>query len=123
MAALEEKLAHPLLVTAPEITDEQAAQFREGLDEALRSQPFRFQVLPPRPLLTPGTARELLRECVTVVKPGEVLVVRASDSWTPMQVRELQYFADAMNEYRELGVAILFMPGEEFAVAKAREES
>jgi hypothetical protein len=79
---------------------------------ALRKEP---------PPLTPDQARALLRECVTVVKPGETLIVRANENWTPRQVREIQDFADTVSEYRELGVKILFLPGEEFAVAKAAE--
>jgi hypothetical protein len=39
--------------------------------------------------LSPDEVRQLLRECVTVVKPGEVLVIRTTDL-TPNQMREYQ---------------------------------
>jgi hypothetical protein len=80
-------------------------------------EPWQMRVLPHRPLLTPETARELLRECVTVVKPGEVLVVRVPDNWTARQVSECQEAFESMAEYRDLDITILFMSGEEFAVA------
>ena len=70
------------------------------------------------PALTPGQVRQLLSECVTVVKPGEVLAVRMPDNCTPQQIRECQEAFEAMAEWRDLDIAILFMPGEEFAVAK-----
>jgi hypothetical protein len=74
-------------------------------------------------LLTPETARELLRECVTVVKPGEVLLIRVPDNWSPRQVHETQERISEIIAYRELGVAVMLLPGEEFAVAKAREDA
>ena len=70
------------------------------------------------PPLTQEQVRQLLSECVTVVKPGEVLAVRVPDTWTPRQIGECQEAFEAMAEWRDLDIAILFMPGEEFAVAK-----
>jgi hypothetical protein len=124
VAAIEEQLAHPLMAIEPasEFTEKQEADLREALDALGRDgKPFQYHVIPPRPLLTPETARELLRECVTVVKPGETLIVRANWEWTPAQVRDVQEYADTVSGYREIGVKILFLPGEEFAVAKAED--
>lgn len=65
-----------------------------------------------------------VRECVTVVKPGEVLLVRAPDAWTPRNVMELQEGVDAVVSYRDLGISVLILPGAEFAVAaKAASEA
>lgn len=44
--------------------------------------------------LTPDEARALLRECVTVVKPGETLVLRVPWGTSPNHLREL---TDALN--------------------------
>lgn len=119
VAVLEEMCAYPLRVLeAPEFTAGQEAELREALDALGRDgKPFQYKILPRRPLLTPELARELLRECVTVVKPGETLIVRADQNWTPNQVRDVQEYADTVSGYRDLGVKILFLPGEEFAVA------
>jgi hypothetical protein len=53
-----------------EWTPEQAGEFRRAMAEAL----------------TPDQVRQLLRECVTVVKPGETLIVRVPVTWSPEQV-------------------------------------
>jgi hypothetical protein len=79
--------------------------------------------MPPRPLLTPELARELLRECVTLVKPGEVLAVRTPDSWVPDQVYDCQAYIDERLRLRGIDVAVLFLSGEEFAVTKAKTEA
>lgn len=122
VAALEDLVAHPLMA-ADAFTGEQEAELRASLDALGQDgKPFEYRVLPPHPLLTPETARALLRECVTVVRPGETLIVRAHEHWTPQQVRELQDYADTVTEYRDLGVKILFVPGEEFAVAQPKPE-
>lgn len=69
-------------------------------------------------LLTPETVRELLRECVTVVAPGEVLVIRVPDDWSARQAHEAQERISEVVASRKLGIAVLLLPGEEFAVAK-----
>jgi hypothetical protein len=69
--------------------------------------------------LTPDEIRQILRECVTVVKPGEVLVVRVSPDCTPSQVREYQ---DSLNAVRAAGgitCEVLVLPAEELGVAEA----
>lgn len=65
--------------------------------------------------LEPDEARALLRECVTVVAPGETLVVRISDSWTSQQA------ADCMRHFNAQGFPfrLVLVPAEEFAVVRA----
>ena len=46
-----------------------------------------------RETLTPARVRSLLRECVTVVKPGEVLVIRVP--WDTSQ-RELREYGESL---------------------------
>ena len=74
----------------------------------------------PETVLGEDEIRQLLRECVTVVKPGETLIVRVDRTWTPAQVKDVQEYADTVSKYRELGVKFLFLPGEEFAVAEPK---
>lgn len=69
-----------------------------------------------KPLLTPETTAALLRECIAVVKSGETLVIRAPDWWNPQNIDEYQRFLDGVTEWRDLGVKLLVLPGEEFAV-------
>ena len=61
-----------------------------------------------------------IRECVTVVKPGEVLAVRAQPEWTASQIRELQDCVDEWVKWREPGITVLILPGGEFAVAQQK---
>lgn len=65
--------------------------------------------------LEPDEARALLRECVTVVAPGETLVVRVSDWWTPRHTDEFMRYFDAQGFPFRLVLAW----GEEFAVVQA----
>ena len=69
-------------------------------------------------MLTPETAEALLRECVTVVKPGETLVIRIPDTWHPQAVHDTQRRLSEVIAGRGLGFAVLLVPGEEFAVAR-----
>ena len=116
LAALETALG----LRAP-MTDEQVEQFKATFDHCMGDGAFghhQLRPLPPGPVitLTPDHVRQILRECVTVVKPGETLVIRANSEWTPHQVERLQEFLDGMAEWRDLGVKLLVLPGEEFAV-------
>ena len=61
--------------------------------------------------------RQLLRECVTVVKPGESLVIRGRD-WTPNQVREIQDWMDAERESGRISFKVLVLPGDELGVVQ-----
>jgi hypothetical protein len=68
--------------------------------------------------LTPAQAQAFLRDHVTVVRPGETLVVRGGD-WAPYRVRELQEALDTMIAARGLKFSVLVVPGDELAVAQA----
>ncbi len=65
--------------------------------------------------LAPSDARALLCEFATVVRPGETLVVRVGNGYTPAQLRELQEALDVMG----MPFRTLVVPGEELAVAQA----
>jgi hypothetical protein len=71
----------------------------------------------PQPSLTPDEVRHLLAECVTVVKPGETLVIRVPVTWSPEQVREYgEYLSDAAR-FMELPFTPIVVAGDELAVA------
>ena len=120
LAALEELVAHPLMaIGMPPFTGEQEAELRKSLDALGQDgKPFEYRILPPGRLLTPELARELLRECVTVVKPGETLFIRVSESWTPNQIREYTDMLQAWLDHRDAGCHVVVGWGEEFAVAQ-----
>lgn len=117
VTALEEALAHPpSFLDAPEMSEADAQRLREAFAEcAARNEPLR--VIPHTPLLTPALARELVRECVTIVQPGELLAIRVPDWWTPNGVYETNKWAAAWLTDNTPGVKVLFVPGEEFAIA------
>jgi hypothetical protein len=100
------------------MTEEQVAEFRRQFEEAMR-QPYahRRRVLAEPPPLTPEQVRYLLRECVTVVQPGETLVIRGRD-WTPNQVREIQQWMDADRESGRIPFGVLVLPGDELGVVQ-----
>ena len=105
VAALEEMaLAQPV---APEMTEEQAREFGREWQKALSED----------------EVRQLLRECVTVIKPGETLIIRGDRNWTPNQVREVQDSLDHMAGWRDLGFKVLVVPGEELGVAEAAADA
>jgi hypothetical protein len=116
VAALEECIRFPLRTAYfPPMCDEEMAQFREEFGKA--AGPHRV-ILPPPPL-TPDEVRQLVRECVTVVKPGETLVMRGRD-WTPNQVQEIQRVMDAMHEDGTIGFKVLVVIGDELGVVAFR---
>jgi hypothetical protein len=100
----------------PEWTEQQIAEFKESLAHIAGT---RMTVRPHVPPFTKDEVRELLRECVTVVKPGETLVIRCGLDWTPGQIREIQDMYDEVTRYRELGFTVLVVPGDELGVAEA----
>lgn len=104
VAALEERLLYPLVSVEP-WTDEQVRDFENEIQRHLGGD-FRHQVrlLPPAPVLTPETARALLRECVTVVSPGETLIIRVPEGWTPQQAEYYQEYASAVAPFPVLVV-------------------
>jgi hypothetical protein len=106
VAALETALSAPpgpLEFSPQPLTDAEAAEFKERFAEAVRP-------------LTPDQIRQLLRECVTVVKPGEVLILRALEGWTPHQVKEVHDVAAAWLEDNAPGIKALVIPPFEIAV-------
>lgn len=127
VAAIEDQLAHPLMTVAngiPEFTPEQEAELREAFDVLGRDgRPFAHTVIARRPLLTPETARELAREYVTILKPGEVLAIRVPGTWTDRQAHETSVRIDEVIALLDLGITVLLLPGEEFAVATQGPES
>jgi hypothetical protein len=115
--ALEELAAYPLQsVTAPEFSEAQLAELRQAL-EAVGSKPP--VVLPRIPPLTEEQVRFLLAACVTVVKPGETLILRCGREWTPNQMREIQEMIDHVAEWRGLGFTVLVVPADELGIANA----
>lgn len=70
--------------------------------------------------LDPDTILAAIKACVTVVRPGEVLVVKVPERWTAD--RFARAFQDAQALRDETGVHITFVPGEEFAVVTARPQ-
>lgn len=74
--------------------------------------------LPQRKPLGPDEVRQLLRECVTVVDPGQVLIVRIDpdDGFTPRQVREI---AEVLHVSAEgAGIRAMLVIGHEIGTAK-----
>ena len=117
VAALEEMaLAQP--VTA-EMTEEQAREFERDWQEAL-SKPQQLLVPPQRPPLGEDEIRQLLRECVTVVKPGETLypVLRAQVDTEP-DARDPGHASSTQPSGVASHFKALVVPGEELGVAEA----
>ena len=120
VAALEEMLAHPVRLILPSwdpLTPEQEAELRETTEAALKAGPYQHRVIFQPPPLTPVEVRQLVRECVTAVGPGETLVIRGRD-WTPGQVREVQDWMDADYESGRIDFKVLAVIGDELAVVK-----
>jgi hypothetical protein len=97
------------------LTAAQEAEWRQRLTAALQGQPT---VLPPR-FLTADKVAQLLGECVTVVKPGETLVLRMGNQWTPSQVREVQDMLDAAIKERGLSFTAIVAHADGLGVVQA----
>ena len=120
VAALEEMIAHPLqIVSAPpgNFSDAQVAELREALGAAM-SGPYEHRILPPVPSLTPDQVRQLLRECVTVVKPGETLIVRVPLTGVPEQVDRYARDLGEVSEAMDLPFKTVVVAAEELGVAE-----
>lgn len=116
-----ESLLHPWK-TEPEWTPGQVEEFRSEFAQLMETPGVRW--LPPgRPLLTPETARALLSECVTVVKPGETLIIRAPESWTPQHVEYYQEYADAATGSGRISFPVLVVIGEELGVVRTEPDA
>ena len=90
---------------------------QEGFIAAIAEsrQHVRYRIL--NAPLTPDEVRQLVRECVTTVGPGETLVIRGRD-WTPGQVREVQDWMDADHASGRIDFRVLAVIGDELAVVK-----
>jgi hypothetical protein len=99
------------------MTDEEAAEFRERFDAAMEEQKAHPLVTVFREPLSPEEIRALLRECVTVVKFSETLIIRVpSGSLNPQQHCEL---SDVVRyQGRENGFRAMLVMGDELAVAE-----
>lgn len=117
LAAIETTLG----LRVPEWTAEQVAEFEQAWAEASKQPPRLIEPFPPKLALTPEAARALLREYVTVVKPGETLVIRCPDWWGPAQVQEYQHWLDS-HPARE-GFRALAVIGEELGIAESKEDA
>ena len=126
VAALEaavERLEHPLMVAEsppPELDEGALAEMRKAF-EAAGMEPPRPIILPSSlRILDPETIRHLLRECVTVVKPGEVLFFTCGDpNYTPRQIREIQDVISGWLECNAPDVKALVLPHGEMAAAES----
>jgi hypothetical protein len=65
--------------------------------------------------------RALLSECVTVVKPGETLVIRVT-GWTPEQADLYQEYLDATAAAIGAGFRVLVVIGDELGIADPKPE-
>jgi hypothetical protein len=68
--------------------------------------------------LAPGQVRRLLAECVTVVRPGEVLVLRCPEGWTPDQAALMQDHASRWLEENAPDVRAMVIPHLDMAVVQ-----
>lgn len=119
LEATVDRLLNP--VAAPEWTDEQIAHFKEEFEAAAKQFPshvLRHLPLSPPNLLNPETVRQLLRESVTIVKPGEVLFLVCPENRTPMQIREIQDCVNWWLADNAPDIRVLVLPYGEMAVAE-----
>lgn len=121
VAALEEMLANParwfVLPAWQPLTPEQEAEIRKDI-EAVAAEPYKMRVIEQPPPFTKDEVRQILRECVTVVQPGEHLILRVPWTASPTQVRELQDFANQTMEWLGLPFRMLVLPGDELGVTQ-----
>ena len=90
--------------------------------EAAYGPDWRDKIAVPRPAgdpLTKDEVRQLLRECVTVVKPGEVLVIRMGTDVPREQALEYQVTLGDFLASHAPGVKVAIVCGDELGVAKA----
>ena len=76
----------------------------------------------PAPVLGPEQVRQLLAECVTVVRPGEVLVLRCPEDWVPEQVGEMQRYLSEWLEGNAPDIRVLVVPHLDMAVVQPAQE-
>lgn len=68
--------------------------------------------------LAPDEMRSLLRECVTVVKPGELLVIRVSENVTPNQLREYNEWVSRWLDGNMPGIKALVVTGQDGQIVR-----
>jgi hypothetical protein len=100
------------------MTDEQIAEFRERFAATMESG-YQYRVI-PREQFTLDEIRQLLRECVTVVKPGEALAVRMA-GLTPQQHREYQQAVTDWHERGDLPFQVFIFIGDELGVVRSSD--
>ncbi len=128
VAALEaelERVRYPWRIAElPAISDEEAARFKKEFEAAAKDfRHHEMRVVPS--LLTvfdPGQVRAWLRECVTVVKPGEALFIRLLPGWAPEQVSVYQRRLNEILKSFDVPVRAFVIVGEELGVAEAPDE-
>jgi hypothetical protein len=119
VAVLEAAMAAPLKAYIPQWTpptEAEEAELREQVAEAAKMPPRVIQQPVP---LSPDEIRQILRECVTVVKPGETLAVRLPSEWPPQQVRDYSETLRAQERWLDVPFRVLVVVGDEMAVAEA----
>jgi hypothetical protein len=120
VAALEEAMG--LRPTAwPALTEAETADLKEQI--AALQEPFTHRVIPRPPPLAPDETRRLLRECVTVIKPGETLLIRVPLTWTPDQVSRYARQVNDMHEAMELPFRALVVPAGSIGIAEVAEDT
>jgi hypothetical protein len=99
-----------------DLDEAQAAELRRQLADAAASAGALRQVPPP---VGPGELRALLRECVNVVEPGDILIIQAAVGLTPAQCNEWQNAVNWwLTENAEGQVRALVVPAEEIKVLR-----
>lgn len=83
-------------------------------DQADRAR-MAAEAKPPTPL-GPGELRALLRECVNVVEPGDVLVIRVPADYRADNLQALHELVEVWLAHNAPGVRALVVPAEEITV-------
>ena len=79
--------------------------------------------VPEAAVLSQDEIRRLLRECVTVVKPGETLILRCPEDWTPAQAGEMQRWAEWWLAENAPDVRAFVVPHLEIAVVQPESDA
>jgi hypothetical protein len=95
------------------------AEFQQHWNDAAKRH--RIAILPPPRWPTADELRQFLRDNVTIVKPGETLIIRVPENWSPDQAVR---YEDAMNAADETGTPVLpfrtqVVAGLELGIAEA----
>ena len=69
--------------------------------------------------LTPAAVRTLLRECVTVVRPGETLIIRLPADADSRKVHQLGQYVHARAEAMGAAFHTLVVPAESLGIGEA----